>query len=103
VAGSVAGRAPCGVSPPPLLEKRREAEACAAVCREVTRTAALPEAGLVDRSDVANQQDGRASERAASAMPFFGLTEPVRRPAMLPAAGRVAELLCGQSRISERH
>ncbi len=46
VAGSVAGRAPFGVSPPPRLEKRREAEACAAVCREVTRTEALPEAGL---------------------------------------------------------
>ena len=55
VAGRVAGRAPFGVSPPPLLEKRREAEACAAVCREVTRTEALPEAGLVDRSDVANR------------------------------------------------
>ncbi len=55
VAGSVSGRAPFGVSPPPLLEKRREAEACAAVCREVTRTEALPEAGLVDRSDVANR------------------------------------------------
>ena len=87
-----------------MREKRREAEACAAVCREVTRTEALPEAGLVDRSDVANRQDGRASDRAASATPFFGLTEPARRPAMLPAAGRVAQLtLCGQSRISERH
>jgi hypothetical protein len=38
-----------------VLEKRREAEACAAVCREVTPTAALPEKVLVDQSDVANQ------------------------------------------------
>jgi hypothetical protein len=36
-------------------EKRREAEACAAVCREVTRAEALPEAVLVDRSDAASQ------------------------------------------------
>jgi hypothetical protein len=38
-----------------LPEKRREAEAGAAVCGEVTRTEALPEAVLVDRSDAANQ------------------------------------------------
>jgi hypothetical protein len=55
VAGSVSGGAPCGVSPPQVREKRREAEACVAVCPEVTRTEALPEAVLVDRSDAANQ------------------------------------------------
>jgi hypothetical protein len=92
VAGSVSGRAPFGVSPPSGPEKRREAEARAAVCREVTRSEALPEAGLVDRSDVANRQDGRASGRTASAMPFFGLTEPARRAEMLPATDRVAQL-----------
>jgi hypothetical protein len=97
VAGSVSDRAPFGVSPPPLLEKRREAEACAAVCRKVTRTEALPEAVLVDWNDFANKQDGRASERAASATPFFGLTEPARRPEMLPAAGRVAQLTAERS------
>jgi hypothetical protein len=37
-----------------MPEKRREAESCAAVCRAVTRAEALPEAVLVDRSDVAN-------------------------------------------------
>jgi hypothetical protein len=37
-----------------MPEKRREAESCAAVCREVTQTEALSEAVLVDRSDVAN-------------------------------------------------
>jgi hypothetical protein len=37
-----------------MPEKRREAESCAAVCREVTQTEALFEAVLVDRSDVAN-------------------------------------------------
>jgi hypothetical protein len=42
-----------------MREKRREAESCAAVCREVTRAEALPEEVLVDRSDVANQQDGQ--------------------------------------------
>jgi hypothetical protein len=54
-AGSLSGGAPFGVSPLQLPEKRREAEAGAAVCGEVTRTEALPEAVLVDRSDAANQ------------------------------------------------
>jgi hypothetical protein len=37
-----------------LQEKQREAETFAAVCHEITRTEALPETVLVDRSDVAN-------------------------------------------------
>src|SRR5262245_3202247 len=69
-----------------MPEKRREAESCAAVCHEVTGAEALPEAVLVAWSDVANQQDGRASERTASATPFFGLTETARRAEMLRAA-----------------
>jgi magnesium-transporting ATPase (P-type) len=97
VAGRVSGRAPFGVSPPSGPEKRREAEGCAAVCREVTRSEALPEAGLVDRSDVANRQDGRASGRTTSAMPFFGLTEPARRAEMLPTTDRVAQLTAVRS------
>jgi hypothetical protein len=95
VAGRVSGRAPFGVSPPSGPEKRREAEACAAVCREVTRSEALPEAGLVDRSDVANRQDGRASGRTGSAMPFLGLTEPARRAEMFPTTDGVAQLTAG--------
>jgi hypothetical protein len=55
VARSVSGRAPFGVSPSKRPEKRREAESCAAVCREVTRTEAMPEAVFVNRSDAANQ------------------------------------------------
>jgi P-type Ca2+ transporter type 2C len=102
VAGRVSGRAPFGVSPPSGPEKRREAEGCAAVCREVTRSEALPEAGLVDRSDVANRQDGRASGRTTSAMPFFGLTEPARRPEMLPTTNRVVQLTAVRSAANFR-
>ena len=80
-----------------MQEKRREAEACAAVWREVTRSGVLPEAGLVDRSDVANRQDGRASGRTTSVTPFFGLTESARRPELLPTTDRVAQLTAVRS------
>jgi hypothetical protein len=95
--GKRLGRRAVWSQPATSPEKRREAETCAAVCREVTRTEALPEAVLVDRSDVANQQDGRASGRTASATPFFGLTETARRPRCFPARDRVARLTVARS------
>ncbi len=85
--------------PDNALEKRLPPWRCAAVYRPRGHPdRGVARVGLVDPGDLANQQDGRArTGRRAFSTPFFGLTETARRPAMLPAAGRVATDRCAVS------